>query len=445
MHTHRMDSVSAGATAASQMREILTLRIYSFGLLASLLLIATGCRSLRPSDGEGLFAATDLLNTDNIRGPLERALSSEEDALTRGEKFSDEAMRRVEVARKYFDANRHREAIATYKKIANDYPETSIGEEAWFRMGESHFALKEYPRATDAYDKLFADYPSTRYVADASEHLFHIAKMWLDITDPVVKTSIKTVSSEREEAGDVASTEKKGRSPSERFGLIPNFFDSSRPMFDTSGRARNALKAIWLNDPTGPLADDALMLTATYYLQRGNHVEADRYFEILREEYPNSPHLEEAFVLGAHVKQVAYQGPYYDNTTLIAAEDLGKKTLMMFPNSEDRPQIKKDLNRIYLLRAQDAWSQVELWKRKGNPRSVAISAMQVINEYPDTRFADMARKEILSVDPKLVADLPQMNEFIAAVRDGSGSPNGSTVSAPNPQPGSVSPAGPPGI
>ena len=31
----------------------------------------SGCRSFRPSDGEGLFAKSDLLNTDKLRGPLE--------------------------------------------------------------------------------------------------------------------------------------------------------------------------------------------------------------------------------------------------------------------------------------------------------------------------------------------------------------------------------------
>ncbi|MGV2334992.1 MAG UNVERIFIED_CONTAM: hypothetical protein LVR18_13085 [Planctomycetaceae bacterium] len=71
-----------------------------------------------------------------------------------------------------------------------------------------------------------------------------------------------------------------------------------------------------MNDPTGPLADDALMLTATYYQRHSNYVEADRYYEILRDEYPDSRHLEAAFVLGADVKQMSYQGAYYEGEDL---------------------------------------------------------------------------------------------------------------------------------
>lgn len=389
--------------------------------MLAIVVTLSGCRSLRPADGEGLFAAKDLLSTDHIRGPLERALKNEDDALTRGEKFSPEALKRVDLARSQFEKQDYKAAIRTYRKIAKEYPETSIGEEAWFHIGESHYAMKEYPKAQDAYDKLFADYPSTRYVADASQRMFNIAKIWLDVVDPVVASSVKTVSLETGGSADEASASQRdadpSRSPSERFGLIPNFFDSQRPMFDTSGRARNALRAIWLNDPTGPLADDALMLTASYYLKRGNHLEADRYLEILREEYPDSPHLEDAFVLGAHVKQAAYQGPYYDNTTLTAAEDLSKRTLTMFPNSDDRQQLRKDLSKIYLLKAQDAWGDVVLWKRKDNPRAVAIKCAQLIGAYPDTEFARLARQELLSIDPALIQDLPGMAEALATVKE----------------------------
>lgn len=391
------------------------------GCLAFVLLAAcSGCRSLRPSAGEGIFAAKDLLSTDRIRGPLERALHGEEDALTRGEKFSDEALRQVELARKQYDDRQYAQAAKTYKSIAKKYPETSIGEEAWFRQGECHFAMKEYSKAQDAYDKLFADYPSTRYVADASQRMFTIAKIWLEVSDPVAKSAIKTVSSETVVEG--AQEPRLNSSPSARYGLIPNFFDESRPLFDTRGRARNALKSIWLNDPTGPLADDALMLTASYYLRKGNYLEADRYFEILREEYPDSPHLEDAFVLGAHVKQQAYQGPFYDGTTLVAAEDLKQKTLTLFPNSEERQQVREDLQRIYLLKAQRAWSNVELWKRKDNPRAIAIQSMQLISEYPETKYAEMARQEIRRIDPKLVRDLPGMTEFLQSLPESAPAP-----------------------
>lgn len=380
------------------------------GLLACVLL-TTGCRSFRPSDGEGLFANRDLLSVDKIRGPLERAFQSEEDPLMQGQKFTAEGRQNVEVARKQFEERQYRKALASYNKIAKKYAETSIGEEAWFRIGECHFAMKEYPKAQDAYDKLFKDYPSTKHVATASRRMFAIAKTWLEVADPETHEEIKMVSESKVVAEGTSNAEATS-GVTAKYGLLPNFFDRTRPLFDTKGRARNALKSIWLNDPTGPLADDALMLTASYYLRQGNNVEADRYFEILREEYPDSPHVENAFVLGAQVKQLSYQGPYYDGTTLIAAENLKERSLSLFPGSESREQIKKDLGRIYLQKAQRKWKDVELWQKKGNPVAVAIGCRKVIENFPETRYADLALQELSRIDPNLVKHLPGMSDFL---------------------------------
>ncbi|MCA9083024.1 MAG: tetratricopeptide repeat protein [Planctomycetaceae bacterium] len=385
-------------------------RVLTVCILTSTL-AAVGCRSLRPSDHEGIFAG-GLLSTDGIRGPLERSLSRSDDPLQSGEKFSPEGQKQVEIARNLYDQQKYEEAIKVYKKLTKKYENSSIGEEAWFYMGECYFALKDYPKAQDSYDKLFADYPSTKYVADTSERMFQIARIWLEITDPVTKSNIKSVS--HSEAADEAPS-KPSSDPTVRYGLLPNFHNRQRPVFDTAGRARNALKSIWLNDPTGPLADDALMLTAAYYLRRNNYIEADRYLEILRDEYPDSPHLEDAFVLGGHVKQMSYQGPYYDGTTLISAENLKERTLQMFPASGDREQVRKDLQEIYLMKAQRAWASVDLWKRKDNPRAVVVQAIQVANDFPDTRFGAMARQELRSADPNLVKDLPGVLEFIQSL------------------------------
>jgi outer membrane protein assembly factor BamD (BamD/ComL family) len=374
---------------------------------------AAGCRSLRPSDGEGLFASNDLLSTKGIRGPLERAMSGEDDVLTRGARFSEAGQRRADAARKLFDEKKYPEALKRYKAIAKKYPESSAGEEAWFRMGECHFAMGELPAAQDAYDKLFVDYPSTKYVADTSRRLFTIASTWLEVTDSVGQSQIKTVSQQNEIDGPKPVS--SSRDPSVKYGLIPNFFDKSRPMLDTKGRARNALKSIWLNDPTGPLADDALMLTASYYMRRDNYIEADRYFEILREEYPDSPHLEDAFVLGSHVKQMSYRGPFYDGASLVSATNLKERTLQLFPNSEDRQQIRKDLQRLHLLEAQRAWSRVDFYRRKDNPRAVAIQCMQVITDFPETRYAELARTEIRRINPAVVRGLPGVADFMQSL------------------------------
>lgn len=393
----------------------LGLSLRHIATLLLLLVICSGCRSLRPEDNEGIFADRNMISSDQLRKSLDDMMKPKKNALEEGQKFSDEGKRKLELARKQFDAKQYPASIKAYKKIARKYEGSSIGEEAWFRIGEAYFAMGEYPNAQDAYGKLFNEYPSTKYVSDASGRLFTIARAWLEVSDPVTHSKITTVGDSKVvEAGNPKIQSQSG--PSAKYRLLPNFFDKSRPLLDTPGRAQNALKSIWLNDPTGPLADDALMLTASYYLQRKNFIEADRYLEILRDEYPDSPHLEQAYILGGHVKQMAYQGPMYDGTSLAAATNLKERSLSLFPNSGDRSRIQEDLRKLYLQDAQRTWSKVEVWQKKDNPRSVAIQCKEVIDQFPDTPYAARARAIVRQIPVSTVRDLPGMAEFVQGIQ-----------------------------
>ena len=271
----------------------------------------------------------------------------------------------------------------------------------------------EYGKAQDGYDQLFQDYPSTRYVEPATRRLFAIAQYWLEVTDPVAKNAIRQVSGEK--VIEDKTPAKKSSDPTIRVPILPNFHDKSRPWFDTQGNALKCLKSIWMNDPTGPLADDALMLTATYYQRKQNYVEADRYFEILRDEYPDSPHLEDAFVLGAHVKQMSYQGPYYEGRELKGAQKLKEQSLHLFPASLERQQLREDLQKIYLQEAERAWYEVEYYQKKRKPRAVAIACIQLINEYPDTSYAKDARAILKTIDRRELQGLPEVPEFVESM------------------------------
>jgi outer membrane protein assembly factor BamD (BamD/ComL family) len=373
-----------------------------------------GCRPISMDGTTGMMSK--MLDTSRIRGPLERSMSSEMSPLDLGKKFSPEAKRKIDAAVVQFDRGDHKNAAKAFKKLAKEYKESSIGEEAQYRLGECYYAQGQYAKAQDAYDQLFEDYPSTRYVEPATRRLFAIAREWLEISDPVAKSEIRQVSSTQEDGASDAEADAKAsgppRDPTLRYRIIPNFHDRSRPVFDTQGRALKALKAIWLNDPVGPRAADALMLTATYYQRRKNYVEADRYYKILREEYPNSRHFEDAFVLGSHVKLMAYQGPYYEGGDLEVAGKLKEQSLHLFPASASRQQIRKDLETVYQLEAERLWARVKYYQQKGRPRAVAIACMQMISEFPDTGFAEDSRNILRSLDRSKLDGLPEVTEFI---------------------------------
>lgn len=276
-------------------------------------------------------------------------------------------------------------------------PGAGLREESLYLLAENQFQLKKYAAAQDNFTLLMTDFPSTRYIDNATGRLFEIGRYWLDSQHFKAAGKIRPAS---------ASVPSPGSDPSTTRGwlaslpLVPNVIDSTRPVFDTRGRALQSLKTIWLNDPTGELADDALMLSATVHLERGDHREADRVFTSLRKLYPESPYLESAFLLGSHVRLMSYQGAGYDETPLEQSGQLKQSLLRLFPEAEERDRLKSELGGIDNAKAAREWERVKFYRKKNLPNAMAIHLVQILAKFPGTVHAERARKLLEGMGPE---------------------------------------------
>lgn len=338
---------------------------------------------------------------EGIHGPMQRVMQTAFWNKKKNSTFIEPALGAAEYkqANEKFKTKEFKVAEKEFKAIVKKYKNDPIKEDAQFMVAESQFAQKKYAWAQDSYDQLLIDFPSTRHLDQTTKRLFTIARYWLQDPSVVTGNDIQQVDLEDPgaETPEIASDGKQRES---RWALLPNLFDRSRPMFDTENRALEALKSIWLHDPTGPLADDSLMLTASHYLKVGRYMDADRTFSLLREEYPKSPHLKDAFMLGTHVKLMSYQGPQYDATVLSDAGQLKETTIRLFPESE-RARLKDELKKIEKAKAKRDWETVQYWMRRGKPKSAAIYCNLLIENHPTSTFANQARD--------LLAELGQEN------------------------------------
>jgi outer membrane protein assembly factor BamD (BamD/ComL family) len=305
-----------------------------------------------------------------------------------------EATAAYEAAQRKFDEGDHETAEKAAHALAKKYRDTILEEDVLFLEAEAQFQQKRYAAAQDTYAELFERFPSTRYMDRSTAHLFDISKYWLRSPEIVKSAEVQPVNFEAPSRSPLPQQQNQSFDITRTLPFLPNVADRTRPVFDTEGRALEALKAIWLNDPTGELADDALMLSASYYLRKGDYLEADHFYDILREEYPKSPHLEDAFVLGSHVKLMSYQGAAYDEKTLKEAERLKESTLKLFPNSVERERLNSELRRIADMEARRRWEMVEYYRSKGRryTRSVAVECHALLTDYPNSKYAPEARK-----------------------------------------------------
>jgi len=276
-------------------------------------------------------------------------------------------------------------------------PRAAFREDAIFLLAETRFQLKKYAPAQDSYTELLTDFPSTRHIDRCSERLFEIARYWLDTQSFEAAAKIRP-------AGATVPAPKPTRGTPQgwlaRLPVVPNLTDNTQPVFDTRGRALQALKTVWLNDPTGHLADDALMLAAASHLEQGNSREADRILTNLRKLYPNSPYLEPAFLIGSHVRLMGYQGSHYDETPLDEAAQLKKSTLGLFPDIAEKQRLQSELADIETARADREWQRVEFYRKKNLPKAMAVHLNRILARFAGTTHAQRARKELIALGPQ---------------------------------------------
>ncbi|MBW3543745.1 MAG: outer membrane protein assembly factor BamD [Planctomycetes bacterium] len=343
----------------------------------------------------------DLAGIDDVRGPLERIVQA--GGVGRGGSTASlppaEGQAELDEARKLYDAGDYDTAEKAFEKVGKRYKGTQLEEDALFMIGECRFFRRDYAKAEDGYQVLLKEFPSTRHMDRVTRRFFTIAQAWLEFPQVVSGSEIQQVD----------FTDPKATPPPEPPGpsskdltrvvpVLPNFFDKSRPVFDTDGRALEALRQIWLNDPTGPLADDAIMLTASHYLRDGNYMEAARMYDMLRENYPKSDHLKEAFVLGAHSTAMAHQGPLYDGTALTRSRELRESAIRLFPHAVDRERLLDEIRRIDDEKARSEWANVEYWQKRRDPVAVATSCREVIRLYPNSSYAAEARELLAEIE-----------------------------------------------
>jgi outer membrane protein assembly factor BamD (BamD/ComL family) len=410
----------------------------ALSFLAACLVLA-GCQTLG-IDGSSMSKKDDaeiqqMTSTDEIHGPMERF------AIAVGLKDGDKnkkrqlinppaAMAAYHNGEELFKQKRYVEAEQVFwKDTAEKFAVYPIREDALFMTGECLYYQKVYAKAEDKYDLCIKEFSATRHLDEISRRKFEIARVWLKFPDNITAKDVRPVNFD--DPGKNPPPQTAWQEPTGwtyRIPILPNFSDQSRPTFDTEGRALEALKSIWINDPTGPLADDAIMLSASYYLRKADYTEADHLYELLRKEFPKSPHVENAYVLGAYVKLMEYQGPEYDPTPMRDAKKLREATIRLYPNNPERARFEEEIKKMELAEAAQIWADVQYWKAKGKPKSVAIYCKEVIKKYPHSDYAVKAREELAKIKPDDKPDVPLPKSYEDA-------PNKSGKSAVGDSPG----------
>jgi outer membrane protein assembly factor BamD (BamD/ComL family) len=271
-------------------------------------------------------------------------------------------------AEQNFAKKEYGSAVGLYQQAADLAPDSVMEEDSMFMVGECYFFDDKYSNAAGAYHRLLAKYNNSRHLDRVVARLYLVGEYWRD-------------SNQR----------------SRHYPLVPNFMDKTRPWYDTGGHALKSFEQVWLNDPTGPLADDSVMQTANTHFLSEDWDNADQYYTQLRKDFPQSKHVVKAFFLGFRAKLNAYQGPGYDPSPLLQAEELIETLLLQFNSQlspEERKLVQQAKQEVYAQKAERDWALAEFYTRNGHHRGARHYYQLVMKNYPNSEFARLSAERL---------------------------------------------------
>ncbi len=262
------------------------------------------------------------------------------------------------------------EAAVRFEQAGKRAADSLLREDAYFFAGESWFYADRYPKANRCYDKVLNRFDYTRYLDIIVRRKFLIARYWeqVGIDIPLL--------------------------------LSLQFLDPSRPRFDTLGHAVKTYASIRTHDPTGPLADDAVMATGSIYFRKGRYGDAAEEFKTLRKEYPKSEHFRDALLLGLQATLASYQGPAYDGKPLEEAREITFQALRLFGNElgEEKDRLEELDRQISEALAERDLALANFYEKKRRYGAARFYYRAVLEEYPLTMAAQRARERLAAIE-----------------------------------------------
>jgi outer membrane protein assembly factor BamD (BamD/ComL family) len=261
-------------------------------------------------------------------------------------------------------------AAKEFTAAADRWPDSSLEQDALFMTGESYFFADHYVDANKSFEMLVKKYPNSRHLDVVEARRFLIAKFWLLAND-------------------------KEPYPFYMF----NVTDETRPWYDTRGHALRVFDKMKVDDPTGRLADDAVMAHANEMFQKGQFERADQYYTDLIKAYPESEHQFDAHYLGLKSKLNSYRGADYSGDSLDEGEKLIKQMRRQFPNesAREREYLDRAFAEIRYKKAERNWRMAEYYNNRREYGGAKYYYQIVQQEYDDTTFAEQANARMAAI------------------------------------------------
>jgi len=260
----------------------------------------------------------------------------------------------LSIIRSDVDRGHYRPAVRHAKKFLKRYPSSPLREEVLLLAGDAELHRGRYWQAYGWYDKVL-DIPGAASEDRALERQMEVAQAFL--------------------------SGKKRR----LWGFIPLSAEES---------GIEILTKVAQHSPAAARAEMALLAIGDYYFEKGRYDDAGASYEGFIKQYPNSPRTVHAELRLAESLWRSYRGPWWDEATLIEAEQRYRAFAAARPAAARRANVEEILKEIHSARARKQYEVGQFYVRTDKPDGAGYYFRMVIEDYADTPWAARARSEL---------------------------------------------------
>lgn len=261
----------------------------------------------------------------------------------------------------FFEKKDYERAAKEFIQLVRTYPRSELAPEAQYLAGISHELQGQAGPAYAIYQKLIEIYPFSPRFKNAIEREFAIAEELFGGKRIQLIGPIK-----------VPALEKA-------IGIYQHVVDHA---------------------PYGEYGDRSQLRLGEAYLRQSRYEEANRAFQRVVEDYPNSPLVEQAKFKVAFCSRQLSLKPSYDQAATDEAIGWHEKFIAAHPNSELIPQAKESLGNLQEIKAEGLAKIAHFYEIQKKPGAAAVYYRQILDKYSETKQAAIAIAKLKELEQK---------------------------------------------
>lgn len=259
------------------------------------------------------------------------------------------------IVRHDLDGKKYGDAIQHAERFLKRYPSDPLREQVLGLAGDAELGRGMYWQAYERYEKQLGEFPNGTDVERTLEREMEVAATFL--------------------AGKKRVVAKVFRLPAEDEGI-------------------EILHRVAEHAPGTATAELALLMVGDHFFKKANWQDAAGAYDSYLKLFPKSQRTVYAEVQAAHALRQAYRGAYWDDTSLIEAEQRYKMILRDYPAAAREANVGAILQDIQLARAQKQFEVGRFYLRTGKKEAAIRYFNRVVDEYGQTEWARKAEIEL---------------------------------------------------